>query len=103
MALLSSQVIVKARSSLCSASTSTLMSRTTIVPKNPIRFSVTASSFVPSSLNSTRFTAVLKSHTFTHLPVRTSHRRTVLSAAPEARRVVVGSISTVQRAPWWPW
>lgn len=79
------------------------MSKTTIVPRKPIRFSVTASNLVPSSLNSTRLTAVLKSQTLMHFPVRMSHNRTVLSAAPEARSVVDGSTSMDHRAPWWPW
>lgn len=44
-----------------------------------------------------------KSQVFNSLPVLTSHSRIVLSAPPVARRVEVGSTSTVQSAPWWPW
>src|SRR6187431_1637289 len=68
-----------------------------------MRFSVTPSSFVPSSLNSTRLTAVGNSHVFRHFPDLTSHRRMVLSADPLAIMVDVGSTSTVQMAPTWPW
>jgi hypothetical protein len=68
-----------------------------------MRFSVTPNSFVASSLNSTLLTAVGKSHVFRHLPDLMSQRRMVLSAEPLAMMVEVGSTSTVQMAPWWPW
>lgn len=86
----------------CSALGSGLMSYTTMVLSCPWRFSVTPSSCLPSSENSTLLIAVPNSHVFSSLPVLISHSLIVLSAPPVARRTVFGSQSMVQRAPWWP-
>jgi len=96
----SSQMIFSEGSLVCSASGSGLISYTHIVLSCPWRFSVTPSNCLPSSENSNLLIAVANSHVFKSLPVLTSHNLIVLSAPPVARSTVLGSTSTVQRAPW---
>ena len=58
---------------------------------------------MPSSENSTRFTAVGNSHVLMFSPVWQSQSLIVLSAEPLANILESGEISTLQIAPRWPW
>lgn len=71
-------------------------------PGYPIRFSVTPSRRVSSSLKETRLTAVGKSHVFKHAPVWTFHNLIVLSADPDASIVESLLTDTVHMAPTCP-
>lgn len=72
---------------------SSLIGNTTTVPTCPILCSVTASNMLPSSENSTRFTAVGNSQVCKHIPSCTFHNLIVLSALPVANNVEVAKHS----------
>ena len=72
---------------------SSLIGNTTTVPTCPILCSVTASNMLPSSENSTRFTAVGNSQVCKHVPSCTFHNLIVLSALPVANNVEVAKHS----------
>src|SRR6195952_777835 len=74
-----------------------------MVLSTPCLFSVTPNNCFPSYENSTRLMDDANSQVFSSFPDLMSQSLIVLSAAPEARSVVVGSTSTVQMAPTWPW